>query len=134
MRKDTRKETRDTKEWNQDMWDAYCEILEIPQMELLPTDGTAIEKVDHGEAMKKLRSFAPELPEAEAKAVIHALDELPYLEKDIVLQYFWDGKTVREIAQNLERSYWDIWRRLHRALRTLRKSLQQKIERLGARN
>jgi len=127
MSKDTRKDTfhRNTKEWNQDMWETYCEMLEIPRLESLTHDGTEIEKVDHSEALKKLWDFSPELPAADAKAVIHALDELPYLEKDIILQYFWDGKTVREIARNVEKPRMFVWRRLLEALHKLKEILGQ---------
>jgi DNA-directed RNA polymerase specialized sigma24 family protein len=134
MSKDTRKEPRDTKEWNQDMWDTYCEMLEIPRLESLTHDGTEIETVDHSEAMKKLWDFSPELPAVESKEIIHALDELPYLEKDMILQYFWDGKTIREIAKNLERPHLEVWRRIHGAMQKLRAILKQRIKRLGCDN
>jgi RNA polymerase sigma-70 factor (ECF subfamily) len=64
----------------------------------------------------------------ESNAVLDAMDQLPTLQRELLLAHYWDQLSGAECAVLLDCSVGSVWVRLHRARTALRRILEKENE------
>jgi hypothetical protein len=122
-----------SKSWSPSTWNAYLNSLEVPEREvLLPNFERVLIKHDAQNALKEYA--ASEIFEDSGNLYISeaivkkSLLVLTFRQRQLVREVFFDGKSIKEAALNLQISYKPAIRTLRRALARLRRELEPRLK------
>lgn len=122
-----------SKAWDTETWEEYLQSLEHGREEgLSPNFEELLQKHDRKEALEKYyEELNPdgctsiEMTTVDSNVISKALSQLTHLEREVLMQYYWEGRTEQQIADNLEHARGKIRRCYLRALKKMKEMLIQ---------
>lgn len=124
------------KDWGPSVWEEYLTNIEVTQKEDTLVSSSNLDKFSAQECAGLLFSLASEEQFPLLKAALNScIRELPTKQRRVIHQYYWEGKTIGEIARLSGVSKQAIQKTMKAALERLKVSLtrgviQSKVEAL----
>ena len=115
------------KDWGPTVWEEYLATLEIAQKEI-SVGSQRIDKFSAQECAGLLFSLAGEEQFPLLKAALNScIRELPAKQRRVIHQYYWEGKTIGEIARSNGVSKQAIHKTMKAAIERLKLSLTRGV-------
>lgn len=110
--------------WGESVWEKYLSTFEVKQKEDSVLSPSIIDTFSADECAGLLFSLASEEKHLFLKVALNVcIRELPPRQREIILGYYWDGKTVNEMAASMGISTQAVYKAMRVALAKLKASL-----------
>ena len=110
--------------WGDSVWEKYLSTFEVKQKEDSVLSSAIVDSFSAEECAGLLFSLASEEKHRFLKVALNVcIRELPPRQREIILSYYWDGKTVAEMATSMGISTQAVYKAMRVALAKLKASL-----------
>ena len=123
--KSTEEIKRICQSWTPQIWNEYLGTLEVAQKEDYTLSPSIMETFSPQESVELMFSMASEEQYPFLKVALKAcIEELSPKQREIIRQYYWEQKTIVQIAENLGTSKQAVSKRMKTALSNLKEKLE----------